>query len=108
MKTILNIIRILLTIFLSAVLLLVLFQKFTNNRIALGNTYIFQVASESMIPEYKVGDIIVVRKVSPDSLKVGDDVTYFGENLFIGCSLKEIIVENQALLSNVKLSSYQV
>ena len=41
------------------------------------------------------------------SIVIPDKVTYFGENLFIGASLKEIIVENPALLSNVKLSSYQ-
>jgi signal peptidase I len=58
------------------VLLLVIFQKFTNNKIALGNTYIFQVVSESMLPEYKIGDIIVVRKTNPVSLEIGDDVTY--------------------------------
>ena len=76
MKTLFRIIKGIITVFLCVVLLLVIFQKFTKNRVALGNIYIFQVVSESMIPEYKIGDIIVTKKANPVSLKVGDDVTY--------------------------------
>ena len=50
------------THFLLVILLVVVLQKFTNNKIALGNIYIFQVATGSMEPVYKVGDIIVVSK----------------------------------------------
>ena len=76
MKLLFRIIKWMITVFLCAVLLVVILQKFTKNRIALGNTYIFQVVSESMMPEYKIGDIIVTKKINPVSLKVGDDVTY--------------------------------
>lgn len=76
MKIIFKIVKSLVTVFLCVVLLLVIFQKFTNNKIALGNTYVFQVVSESMLPEYKIGDIIVVKKANPVSLEIGDDVTY--------------------------------
>lgn len=76
MKIVLKIVKSIITVFLCVVLLLVIFQKFTNNKIALGNAYIFQVVSESMLPEYKIGDIIVVRKTNPVSLEIGDDVTY--------------------------------
>ena len=76
MKIVFKIVKGVITAFLCIVLLLVIFQKFTNNKIALGNTYIFQVVSESMLPEYKIGDIIVVRKNEAVSLKIGDDVTY--------------------------------
>ncbi len=79
MKTILKIAKGIITFFLVIVLILVIFQKFTNNKVAIGNIYIFEVVSESMTPEYKLGDIIVTKKVDPSSLKVGDDVTYLGE-----------------------------
>ena len=78
MKTILKIIRWLITVFLCVVLVVVVLQKFTKNRIALGNIYVFQVATGSMVPVYKVGDIIVVKKTAPSKLEIGDDVTYFG------------------------------
>ena len=60
------------------VLLLVIFQKFTHNKVALGNIYIFQIASSSMKPEYKIGDIIVVKKTDANLLNIGDDITYLG------------------------------
>lgn len=78
MKLLFRILKGIITVFLTIVLTLVVFQKFTHNRIALGDVYIFEVASKSMFPEYKVGDIIVVKKTSPSSLKIGDDITYQG------------------------------
>ena len=76
MKLLFKIIKWIITVFLCAVLLVVVLQKKKKNRIALGNIYIFQVVSESMMPEYRIGDIIVTKKAKPVSLKVGDDVTY--------------------------------
>ena len=78
MKIIMKVIKCLLTFFLLIVLLVVVLQKFTNNRIALGNFYVFQVATGSMRPVYEVGDIIVVKKTAVNELKIGDDVTYHG------------------------------
>ena len=79
MKKVLKILKIILTIFLVLLLLFVIFQKVTDSKIAIGNTYIFQVATESMTPEYQVGDIIVVTKEDPSKIEVGDDVTYLGK-----------------------------
>ncbi len=78
MKIVLKIIKGIITFFLCVVLLIVILQKFTNNRIALGNIYIFQVATGSMKPVYDVGDIIVVKKTDVSKLEVGDDITYLG------------------------------
>ena len=78
MKLIFKIIKGIITAFLTIVLVLVIFQKFTNNKVAIGNIYIFEVASESMFPEYKIGDVIVTKKTDPSLLKIGDDVTYHG------------------------------
>ena len=50
--------------FVGLLLLVIIVQKVTNNRLTIGNIYIFEVASESMVPDYKLGDIIVVKKVS--------------------------------------------
>ena len=80
MKILLKIIKGIVTLFLCVVLLLVLFQKITNNKMVIGDIYVFQIASESMAPVYKIGDIIVVKKVNSSSLKVGDDVTYLGKS----------------------------
>ena len=78
MKKVWKVIKGFLIVSLVLILLLVIFQKVTNSKLAIGNIYIFQVATASMTPEYKVGDIIVVKKASAESIKVGDDVTYLG------------------------------
>lgn len=78
MKIVWKIIKGIMLVSLVLILLLVLFQKVTNSKLAIGNVYIFQVATKSMTPVYKVGDILVVKKTSPDKINIGDDVTYLG------------------------------
>ena len=79
LKILWKILKGIITIFLLIVLLLVLFQKFTKNKVTIGDIYIFQIATGSMEPEYRIGDVIVVKKEDISSLKVGDDITYLGE-----------------------------
>lgn len=96
MKTLFKIIKGMITLFLLVVLVVVILQKFTNNRIAIGNIYIFQVASSSMVPEYQVGDVIVVKKTKPATLKIGDDITYYGTNYeFNGLTITHRIVDTR-------------
>ena len=40
---------------------------------------IYTVASASMIPNYDVGDVLLVSKVKLKDIKIGDAVTYLGE-----------------------------
>lgn len=74
--TILKIICVIVLLIIIAVLAL---QRFSNNKIAIGGIRIFNVATESMVPEYEVGDILLVRETDANSLKIGDDITYLGE-----------------------------
>ena len=76
MDKVLKIIKGVVTGFLIIVLIMVIFQKITDSKLAIGNFYIFQIVSESMMPEYKVGDVIVVKKVPAKDLQIGDDVSY--------------------------------
>lgn len=54
-------------------------QRFSNNEIAIGGIRIFNVATESMIPKYEVGDVLLVKEVDTDTLQIKDDITYLGE-----------------------------
>ena len=72
----LKVVRIIATIILVIMLAIVVLQRVTKNNLTIGKFYIFQVASASMAPVYKVGDIIVVKNYDPSVYKVGDDVTY--------------------------------
>ena len=68
-----------LVIFVSLFLLTVLIQRFSNNKFSIGGIRLFTVLSESMEPVYKVWDIVIVNKVEPSKIKIGDDVTYLGK-----------------------------
>ena len=93
MRTIWKILKGIVTFFLVIVLLLVIFQKITKNKVTIGNIYIFQIATGSMVPEYKVGDVIVVKKQDISSLKVGDDITYLGQSE----NFKDLIITHRII-----------
>lgn len=44
---------------------------------------VLQVTSGSMEPEIPVGGIVIVRKVKPDSLKVGDVISFYSNDIDI-------------------------
>lgn len=45
----------------------------------------YNIISPSMEPQYKVGDLIYVKKVAPSSIKVGDVITFVAnEDLVVG------------------------
>jgi len=102
MKILFRIIKGIVTMFLVIVLLLVIFQKITKNKLTIGNIYIFQVVSRSMTPEYKVGDIIVVKKTDPKDLKIGDDVTYLGKE----SNLRGLIITHRIIDINNDNNKY--
>ena len=66
------------TVFLIFALIVVLIQKFFNNKAIMGYR-VFSVASESMKEEYSIGDIIIIKETEASKLKVGDNVTYVGK-----------------------------
>ena len=55
----------------------IVLQRITNNSSIMGYR-VFNVASASMDPVYKVGEVILVKEVVPGTLKIGDDITYLG------------------------------
>ncbi len=55
----------------------VIYQKSTDNADLFGYR-IFTVATGSMEPVYNVNDVILVKSINPEDLKIGDDVAYLG------------------------------
>ena len=49
---------------------------------------ILRVRGESMLPVYRPGDFVIVRRVSRSTLKAGDVVVF--ENFFYGMLIKKI------------------
>lgn len=80
-----NILYTLLVILVVLILIIVVLQRTSNNSLSLGGFRIFNIATGSMQPKYEVGDVLVAKTISPDQIKIGDDVTYIGtEGTFAG------------------------
>ena len=75
-KKILNIIVI---TFIILFLLVVLLQRVSNNTLSLFGFRMFTVISGSMEPKYKIGDVLISKKLDPSKIEVGDAITYLGE-----------------------------
>ncbi len=78
LKAIVFVIKFVIYAFLVLLLLTILIQKISQNNKSIGGFMLFTVASESMVGEYDVGDIIVTKTVLEDELKIGDNITYIG------------------------------
>ena len=72
-------IKTIISIFIVLVIGVIITQRVFNNNVAVFGYRIFTVATGSMEPEYKVLDIIFVREVEPDTLKIGDDLVFMGK-----------------------------
>lgn len=57
----------------------IVIQRLTNNSSIFGYR-VFTVATGSMEPVYMVNDVILVKDVDIDTLRVGDDVAYLGNS----------------------------
>ena len=92
-RTIWAIIRAILTVVLVALLVVVVTQRVSNNKMAVAGFRIFTVVTESMTPKYVVGDAIVTKTIEPSEIKIGDDITYLG----MAESFKDKIVTHRVI-----------
>lgn len=94
LDTIVTVIKVICVIFLILLIAVLALQRFTNNEKAIGGFRVFSVATGSMIPKYQVGDVLLIKEQDPNTLEVGDDVTYIGEHgSFAGRVVTHQIVE---------------
>lgn len=67
------------TLLIILIVSIIFVQRISNNKVTIGGYGMFTVLTESMTPKYKVGDMLLAKKVDPDTIKVGDDIVYQGE-----------------------------
>ncbi|MGN1300422.1 MAG: signal peptidase I [Clostridia bacterium] len=79
LKIIGNILYYMLVVLVLLILLVVLLQRVTHNNASIGGIRIFNIVTESMVPEYQVGDILISKSIDPSKIEIGDDVVYMGE-----------------------------
>ncbi len=85
LKIIGNILYYMLVVLIILILAVVILQRVTNNNVTIAGIRIFNIVTESMVPKYQVGDILIAKSVDPSSIKEGDDLVYLGtEDSFEG------------------------
>lgn len=60
-------------------LIAVCLQRFSDNKLSIYKYRMFTVASGSMVPLYKIGDVLIAKEVDTNNIKVGDNVSYLGK-----------------------------
>lgn len=78
-KMVWNIVTKLATLIILLISIIIVVQKVTNNKQSFLGYRIFRVQTGSMIPKYQIGDVILVKEKNIDKIKIGDDITYQGE-----------------------------
>ena len=78
-KTIFSLIKTLITLIIIGFVAIVLVQRFSNNNLSVAGYRLFTVVTESMVPKYLVGDVLLVKETDAREIIIGDDVTYMGK-----------------------------
>lgn len=104
LKIIGNIIYIMLFLIVLLTLMVVFLQRTTNNEVTIGGYRIFVVATGSMIPKYQVGDVLISKEISPEKIKIGDDIVYVGKE----GSFKDKVVTHQVIFIEKENEDYKI
>lgn len=67
------------TLFIVVVISIIFVQRISNNKLNLGGFGMYTIISESMVPKYQIGDMVITRNTTYDDLEIGDDVVYMGK-----------------------------
>jgi signal peptidase I len=77
-KFLANLIRFLIWVFVVLIIVVVAVQRIFNNNVSIANYRMFSIASGSMMPEYKIFDVIISKEEPLSDIKKGDDLVYLG------------------------------
>lgn len=92
-KNILKVLSKIITIIIIFISIIIVVQKITNNKQSFLGLRLFRVQTGSMIPKYQIGDVILVKEVDPNEIKIGNDVTYQGNK----GSMKGMVVTHRVV-----------
>lgn len=79
LKSLMSIIKFIITVLVIGIVAIILVQRFSNNNMSIAGYRIFTVVTESMVPKYQVGDVLLVKQTDPSKIQKEDDVTYMGK-----------------------------
>ena len=88
------IIKAIVSFFIIIVVSIIFIQRISDNKLTLGGYGIYTIITESMVPKYNVGDMVIAKKIPITELKVNDDIVYLGnKNDFAGKIVTHQIIE---------------
>ena len=79
LRFILGFIKTIITLVLILMLAVILVQRFSSNNFSIGGIRVFTIISNSMVPDYEIGDILILKSEKPSNIKIDDNVTYIGK-----------------------------
>ena len=98
------IIDIVIVLFLVVYISAIFVQRVSGNKSVLGYR-MFNVASESMLPVYKVNDVIAVKDCDPYTLRIGDDIAYIGKENLTGKIITHRIINIEDVDGNREITT---
>ena len=60
-------------------IVIIVFQKITDNNKSVAGYRIFRVVTGSMEPEYDIGEVVISKEEAPENIEIGDDIVYLGK-----------------------------
>ena len=78
-KLLFMLLKAIVTLVIRLIVSMIFGQRVSNTKVTLGGYSIFTIVTESMVPKYEVGDMLLAKKTSFDKIKVGDDLVYIGD-----------------------------
>lgn len=79
LKSVITVFKTIISLIIILFVSVIFFQRVSNNKFTLGGYSIFTIISESMVPEYEIGDMVIAKKTDPKMIKREDDVVYIGK-----------------------------
>ena len=71
--------RIIIITIIAFIVGIIVIQRVFNNNISIGGYRIFTIITESMVPKYKVHDVVISKTTEANKIKIGDDLVYLGK-----------------------------
>lgn len=106
LKTIGNILYFLLFVLVILLLIVVIMQRASDNSISIAGIRMFTVATGSMEPVYEVGDVLISKEISPEDMKIDDDIVYRGnKGSFDGKIVTHRVIDIQKDGENYKITT---
>ena len=87
------IIKAIVSFFIIIVVSIIFIQRISDNKLTLGGYSIYTIITESMVPKYNVGDMVIAKKIPITELKVNDIVYLGNKNDFAGKIVTHQIIE---------------